>query len=170
MALIEFKDYPDTTTPINAQNLNHNFDELYGSNKGNFLIGIMANDFTFQTLNTTETMPIDTIYSSNGNSLTISNNGIKIGAGVHHVLVSAQIYAYTNVANNEFITYIYQNNGNTLTNNTWLLDNYEHIQMPSYPLEVAENDIIYLKARSQHTLGTVKNYASGTFLSVVVLD
>ncbi len=28
MALIEFKNKPDTTTPINADNLNHNFNEL----------------------------------------------------------------------------------------------------------------------------------------------
>ena len=28
MALIEFKDYPDTTTPQNAENLNYNFNEL----------------------------------------------------------------------------------------------------------------------------------------------
>lgn len=28
MALIEFKNKPDTSTPINAENLNHNFNEL----------------------------------------------------------------------------------------------------------------------------------------------
>ena len=28
MALIEFKDYPNTDTPLNAENLNHNFNEL----------------------------------------------------------------------------------------------------------------------------------------------
>ncbi len=28
MALIEFKDYPDTSTPLNAKNLNYNFNEL----------------------------------------------------------------------------------------------------------------------------------------------
>lgn len=28
MALIEFKDYPDTSTPLNAENLNNNFNEL----------------------------------------------------------------------------------------------------------------------------------------------
>lgn len=38
MALIEFKNLPDTTTPINAENLNNNFDELDDglSNKVNF--------------------------------------------------------------------------------------------------------------------------------------
>ena len=29
MALIEFKDLPDTSTPINADNLNNNFEECY---------------------------------------------------------------------------------------------------------------------------------------------
>lgn len=28
MSLIEFKDYPSTETPLNAENLNHNFNEL----------------------------------------------------------------------------------------------------------------------------------------------
>lgn len=32
MALIEFKNLPDTNTPINAENLNHNFNELNKSN------------------------------------------------------------------------------------------------------------------------------------------
>lgn len=31
MALIEFKNLPDTSTPINAENLNHNFELLQGS-------------------------------------------------------------------------------------------------------------------------------------------
>lgn len=32
MALIEFKDLPNTDTPINADNLNHNFNELNKAN------------------------------------------------------------------------------------------------------------------------------------------
>lgn len=31
MSLIEFKDYPSTETPLNAENLNHNFNELKGT-------------------------------------------------------------------------------------------------------------------------------------------
>lgn len=30
MSLIEFQDYPSTETPLNAENLNHNFEVLYG--------------------------------------------------------------------------------------------------------------------------------------------
>ena len=32
MNLIEFKDYPSTETPLNAENLNHNFNELNKDN------------------------------------------------------------------------------------------------------------------------------------------
>ena len=32
MALIEFKDYPNTSTPLNAENLNNNFNELNRAN------------------------------------------------------------------------------------------------------------------------------------------
>ena len=34
MALIEFKDLPDTTTPLNASNLNNNFNECYKEDTG----------------------------------------------------------------------------------------------------------------------------------------
>lgn len=34
MALIEFKDLPDTTTPLNASNLNNNFNECYKADTG----------------------------------------------------------------------------------------------------------------------------------------
>lgn len=32
MSLIEFQDYPSTETPLNAENLNHNFNELNKNN------------------------------------------------------------------------------------------------------------------------------------------
>jgi hypothetical protein len=32
MSLIEFQDYPSTETPLNAENLNHNFNELNNAN------------------------------------------------------------------------------------------------------------------------------------------
>lgn len=34
MALIEFQDLPDTTTPLNASNLNNNFNECYKEDSG----------------------------------------------------------------------------------------------------------------------------------------
>lgn len=34
MALIEFKDLPDTSTPLNASNLNNNFNECYQADSG----------------------------------------------------------------------------------------------------------------------------------------
>lgn len=34
MALIEFKDLPDTTTPLTAANLNNNFNECYKADSG----------------------------------------------------------------------------------------------------------------------------------------
>lgn len=37
MALINFKDLPDTTTPINSTNLNNNFDELAEINNANLI-------------------------------------------------------------------------------------------------------------------------------------
>ena len=35
MALIEFKNYPDTSTPINAENLNNNFNEVISISREN---------------------------------------------------------------------------------------------------------------------------------------
>ena len=52
MSLIKFQDYPSTETPLNAENLNHNFNELI--NIGGVLLwknSNPSNDFTAQTLN-----------------------------------------------------------------------------------------------------------------------
>lgn len=47
MSLIEFKDLPDTTTPITADNLNNNFNEL----KGEVLYNTTGDSATTLTLN-----------------------------------------------------------------------------------------------------------------------
>ena len=38
MALVEFKDLPDTTTPINAENLNNNFDDFFYKDGESFVL------------------------------------------------------------------------------------------------------------------------------------
>lgn len=55
MALIEFENKPSTTTPINAANLNHNFNELNNKiitrtfSKTNIVVS--ANSYKYETLN-----------------------------------------------------------------------------------------------------------------------
>ena len=47
MALIEFKDLPDTTTPLDEDNLNHNFNELKQTqgSSGNWIYSLLPNNF-----------------------------------------------------------------------------------------------------------------------------
>lgn len=172
MSLITFKNLPDTSTPITAENLNNNFNELNNkiNNIGSFAIGVMNNDYTIPAVDTNYKLPIDTIEASSGSSLTIYNDGIRIGAGVSKILVSANVYCYTNVANVEMLVYLYRNEGLIVVNNTKLIDDYEHIQMPMTPMTVSEGDIISLRVRQQGgTSPLIKNYSTGTMLNVVVI-
>lgn len=136
---------------------------------GNHLVGMMANDYTINTINTIETLPINSVVRSYGNKLTLDNNGIRIGAGVNVVLITASVYWYTNSSNSEGVIYIYKNNGNVVTKNTRLADDYEHTQMVAIPIEVAEGDHIYLRVNNNDKKSLIKNYNSGTYLSVVVI-
>ena len=136
---------------------------------GSYMKGTMTDDYIIQQAGTVETLPIDTSYAKVGN-LTNSNNGIRIGAGIHTVLVSGNIYLYTNVpSTGSSIGYIYKNNQNMCTVNIRNSGNYLHLALPTITLSVTEGDIIYLKINTPEAL-LVKNYQNGTFLNVTVLN
>ena len=99
MALIEFKDYPDTTTPTDAENLNNNFNEL--NNKINTDIQNVQNSIP------TYGKPI--IYS--GNSVdTLKNyivNNAPAGAYMMHCSLNGAVYgAIVSKASTSYLTFI----------------------------------------------------------------
>lgn len=87
MSLITFKDLPDTTTPLNASNLNNNFDFLCN------MITVRGSGTTALTTSSdseTVAIPLNGTVASIGDKLTFdnANNCIVIGAGVSYVSVS----------------------------------------------------------------------------------
>lgn len=65
--------------------------------------------FTGTALNDTTIFPCYEIYSQAGENLTVDNGRVKIGKGINHVLVSAQVTDSSN-NNKEKNLYIYKNN------------------------------------------------------------
>lgn len=136
----------------------------------NIIKATMSNDYTIQTANTNETLPIDTAYYQLGNKLSVTSNGIKIGKGVSVIKASGQIYYYTNVSGSESVSSIVKNTTQLANHNHKLTDNYEHITLPECYVNVSENDMIYLRTNLSAAGGLIKNYVQGTFLNVEVIE
>ena len=91
MALKEFKDLPNTDTPINAENLNYNFNEL----KTKFWVGI-ADVTSLKSTEEFETNPnslIAPIYQATTNTeqITVNNGIITVGEKIKAVKVSYNV-------------------------------------------------------------------------------
>lgn len=87
MALKEFKNLPDTSTPLNAENLNYNFDLM-----SNMITvrGSGTTSLTTTSESETITIPLNETVANVGDKLTFNNGDdcIVIGAGVSYVSVS----------------------------------------------------------------------------------
>lgn len=93
MALIEFKNKPDTSSPINANNLNHNFNELSGN------IGNLSN-----LINSI----IDSGSNENGNYIKFSDGTMICWASIAKTFTTSQhpnVY-YTSLSDG-FPTFVY---------------------------------------------------------------
>lgn len=97
---------------------------------------------TGTTQNALGKLPFTTVAYSQGTGLSLSSNGILIGAGITHVVVSASCY----FSHNSGSTYAWCRldiNGLT-TGNTSIAENslYGSVNFPAIDLEVNEGDII----------------------------
>lgn len=106
-----------------------------------------------------------------GNKLYISSDdGIKIGAGVSKVLVSANILFLTggSGATRKGLA-IYQNNDLVVYNNINGDITYTGASISQHLIDVAENDIIYLYGINQGTSGSIVSQ-DNTFITVEVVE
>lgn len=136
----------------------------------NYCWASMSSDYTIKTIKAVEQLPINSQVRSNGNKLSVTSDGIKIGAGVNNVLISGQIYWYTNCSGSEGVLYIYKNNQLMTANSHRITDDYEHQASATITIPVAEGDIINLRVINNHKTALIKNYPTGTFLIVTVLN
>jgi hypothetical protein len=168
---IVYFDKDKSSTGFNCFPVNDNSVEVNGIDilEKNALSAGLSSDYTVAAASTYYQLPVNTLITSVGNKLSVVSNGIKIGAGISYVLASGQIYWYTGVANTECVTYIYKNSTLEATHSTRLTDNYEHTATATVLIPVSEGDIINMRVSTNAAGGLIKNYANGTFLTVVAL-
>lgn len=86
--MITFKNKPDTTTPINAENLNANFNEC--KNKSAILVALSANaELTASTAWATLYIPFNTTIYKVGNGFKLeSDGGVSVDSDVTRIKVT----------------------------------------------------------------------------------
>lgn len=130
----------------------------------------LAEDHTINQTQSYESLVLGTTDLDSSSVLSNENGTVKIGAGVHHVLVSAEVYWFTlgdTIVNKD--ARIYRNNTIITSNNIYGGTDYIHSSLPAVIVAVQQNDIISLSV-SGEAGDLIKAYNSGTFLNVVVLD
>lgn len=120
------------------------------------------------------TVELDKVQNSYGEGLELSNNGIKIGAGINLVNVSGIMKFYTTPADGiNIYAKIYRNDSTILSTDIYKpsAGSTESLFLPSLRLNVSEGDIITIRFTSG-TAGqyTVIQSAGNTFLQVQVVD
>lgn len=136
-------------------------------NDKNIITAYLSNDIT-ATSNTDIKVPL--IQENKlGNKLTISNGGIKIGAGVTKVLVSANVY-YGSLGNvGAKNLFIYKNNIPIARKTFRAAGNYDGNSMPMKLINVQENDILYLYAEV-YSNDVVSSQQKETYMTVEVVE
>ena len=164
-------DYSQSQTDAYSCNyINEKLDEL--STKSAITIGLSAN----VNHKATKKVALNTIMNSIGNKFTLIDNGIKIGAGVTKVKVSANILQQASDVN-LYGGYITKNGTNLASavnigfntiprTNSW---EFFHTGISPIIIDVVEGDIIYLCSYVNNTTSTVTLQAySGRAVNLTV--
>ena len=164
-------DYSQSQTDAYSCNyINEKLDEL--STKSSITIGLSAN----VNHKATKKVALNTIMNSIGNKFTLIDNGIKIGAGVTKVKVSANILQQASDVN-LYGGYITKNGTNLASavnigfntiprTNSW---EFFHTGISPIIIDVVEGDIIYLCSYVNNTTSTVTLQAySGRAVNLTV--
>lgn len=191
MNKIDFKNLPDTTTPLSADNMNAIQDNAEEAiNNVDAKVDLSTNAITISlssdySANITSAytrikIPFNNQVLKIGNKLTFdsTNNQITIGAGVHHIEVSAMavlkngssslgdryLYVSKNDSSSTMAQCYYQNAFATNYN-------YPVVVVPII-VSVEENDIIYASVSSGNveTLNVRGTSMGRTYLTIRVID
>lgn len=170
-----WQDLPNTTTPINASNLNKMEQGIYDANDKNIItIGLNADTTTtsssaYQNIDLSLTKEVGKV----GTKLSLSSGKVLIGAGVSKILVSGKIQ--TQGEGSQWGIAIRKNSS------TALAENYEGTPgtswsssvIPPIPANVTEGDIIKLSIYHNvaNTTKTIRAYGGrGTYLTVQAIE
>lgn len=137
----------------------------------NVMTAGLTDDYTTTRTNY-EKIKINKVFCVSGDKLTITEEGIKIGAEVSKVKVSGQIYFYTNLNSSvkNASGYIEKNGTTVVAHNQRGDFEYAHVALPEKVIDVKEGDVIGLGVVSKQDATVIKNYENGTFLTVEVVE
>jgi hypothetical protein len=138
---------------------------------------------TLQAENQTLTSPSDygtvkiplTVYYITTSKLSVSSNQITIGAGVHHIKVSAQVIQDQNSDLGLRGISVRKNNSTELICNYWSAyanNEFHTYSIPESYFDVQEGDVLGLYFYSNNNASTtrIRKYGQSTFLQVEVID
>ena len=114
-----------------------------------------------------EKLPLSSSVSK-GTGLSLQNGNIVIGAGVRHVLVSAQVYFFNNITLGSKDIDILVNNTLLARSYNVISDNYKHFSVSTRLCSVSENNTISIHIQGR-TGDEIQAYNHGTFLTVVAV-
>ncbi len=132
---------------------------------------ITTNTTSSTTASTFKKITLTTINTTT-NNLTISDGGIRIGEGIHTVLVSGKIRYYcNNTTLGRRQVAIYKNNNLILSSSiekTLANERFVSVNINDYLLDVVEGDILYLYSNSVATNEEISVGYYETYLTVKV--
>lgn len=159
MALVEFKDLPDTSTPINATNLNNNFQELtnkWARLKPNLVITLTG---------TSETAIPLSIDAKNGNFTVNSNGELVIGSDISKIQISGQLYFYQGTANTKRI-FVKKNGTNVIRSIHSNFNSTSTFDINAKIIDVTEGDIISVYVTGSNG-ETIQNGIDDSYISIL---
>lgn len=169
-----WEDYPSTDTPINANNLNNIEDGIEEALDRNILCAGLTNDISLTSDGTKIATPNKTILQVGSTSkLYLSTNGLYIGEGVNHIMISAMLHAHigTSTTQTAYNMMIYKNGEELLTSmNSGSLTGINHTKTISPSLvEVQQGDYFQFAfyGRSGDYIGS---NTKRTYMTVEVID
>lgn len=116
---------------------------------------------------TTTTLVFNTVDYKTNNNLTLTSNKIKIGAGIHYVLVNVRWSGWSANSNGRYV-YIYKNNDDTQY--AFETSMYTGTMQTSCVVPVTEGDYIYGGCYQETSSSiTTSNTKTQTFMEVIVL-
>lgn len=157
-------------TPVNADNLNimdEGIAELDERVNKSCMRMYLSSQYSY-TSNAAKKLTL-TKDSSQGSKLTVSDGGVKIGAGITHVFVSGQVYFFTgsNHADGK-LCLLYKND--TVISATHNRQSYNYIMVNGgCIIPVSEGDVIYLYCKNDNSSNTtvIQNGKEYTYLNVI---
>ena len=122
--------------------------------------------------NTIQKLRINKIANSNGTLLTLdsSNYEVVIGAGVHNVQISGQMYIFAFSGNGARNIYIYKNNTNIARALIYIAQSYQTVGIATKAIPVQEGDRLSLMINSQGGTASISEDTATTYLFVKVID